>query len=231
MGDDTMSRASFAVIGAAFFGTMVFSCLPRTVGTAPPTSQAVQPPSSGPVSTLGFRILAEATDDGAGEFDAYRSALAKNGPTSLGEQTKYRWFRVWNQSAFFNKAGVEDAVKYQHLVVGSFGGDCFVLAHVDEGYVLTNPRGTGWSLQSVRVTKDGLGRPAIGFSLDERGAAKMRGLTSRNRQRQLGIFLGDEALTHATISSAVGADALIEGSFTQEETSEVAKLLEAGIGR
>ena len=225
-----MLRVSILGLVAAVFVGAVFSCSQRTGGAEPSANDPVKSSGNGPASTLEIRILAGATDEKAGEFEAYRSALAKDGPASLDEKAKYRWFPVKDPSGYFRN-GVESAVKDEHLVVGTFKGDYFVLAHVEEGYVLTNPKGTRWSLRSAQVTEDPLGRPAVCFTLDERGDAKMRMLTRSNLKKELGIFLNGQALSHALINTVVGGDGIITGFSTPEEANEVAKQLEAGIGR
>ncbi len=89
-------------------------------------------------------------------------------------------------------------------------------------------------LQSVRETISDKGL-AVSFTFNNRGGHLMQQLTSRYEPRpgtghktQLAVLLNDEIHSAPTINAVIGSSGVIEGSFTQEEISELINVLNAG---
>jgi preprotein translocase subunit SecD len=87
---------------------------------------------------------------------------------------------------------------------------------------------TGRELRSARPTVDENSRPAVGFTLNNEGAAKFSRVTSENIGRLLAIVLDGRVQSAATIESRIGAEGRITGSFTQEEVQNLALILRSG---
>lgn len=182
---------------------------------------------------LEFRILAERDDSNPDAFNRYIEALKSHGPRKAPGEDEYQWFEIEDPKDFLRLKNVEkdfeSAKKATKIIVERFGNKYYVLARIGENYALTHRIGEAdWSLKSARFDRDEVGRPAIGFTLDERGGDKFATLTRINRHRPLCIFLDDEAISHATIESVIRTSGIIHGSFSPQEVRDMVKKLDAG---
>lgn len=184
---------------------------------------------------LEFRILPEAAGDQT-RFDSYREDLQTRGPRPKPGEQEYQWFEIEDPVDFMRRETKEEldrqfeSIKLtSSVVVDRFGDKYFVLSHISDAYALTHrPNEADWSLKGSRFTRDRNGRPAIGFTLDERGGVKFAVLTRENKERQLCIFLDDLAVSHATINDVIRTDGIITGSFTPQYVQDMVKKLNAG---
>ena len=108
--------------------------------------------------------------------------------------------------------------------------DVQILMAIDDPYNIT-----GSDLGNVSPGADEYGAPAVHFSMEGRGATKMRNLTAnnlpdedRNLERQLGILLDDVLLSAPVIRSTISDQGIIQGRFTQEEVDFLVEILRAG---
>ncbi len=182
---------------------------------------------------LEFRILAERDDSNPDAFNRYLETLKTRGPRKAPGEEEYQWFEIENPKDFLKIKDLEKdfdaAKKATRVIVERFGNKYYVLARIGDNYALTHRMGeSDWSLKSARFDRDDVGRPAIGFTLDERGGDKFATLTRINRHRPLCIFLDDEAISHATIESVIRTSGIIHGSFTPQEVHDMVKKLDAG---
>jgi preprotein translocase subunit SecD len=87
---------------------------------------------------------------------------------------------------------------------------------------------TGKDLRSARSTIDENNQPAVGFTLNNDGAARFGKITSENVGRQLAIILDGHVQSAPRIETRIGADGRITGSFTQEEVQNLSLILRSG---
>jgi preprotein translocase subunit SecD len=91
---------------------------------------------------------------------------------------------------------------------------------------------TGEQLVDANATFDENQRPAVAVSLDARGGASMRQATRENLKKQMAIVLYErgkgEAISVATIQGEFGNRFQITGSFTTQETNDLALLIRSG---
>lgn len=87
---------------------------------------------------------------------------------------------------------------------------------------------SGRDLKSARVQKGRLGEPVIGFSLTPDGAPKFGALTAGNVGKQLAIVLDNKVVSAPVIRSRIDDQGVIEGSFTQQQASDLALILRSG---
>lgn len=84
-------------------------------------------------------------------------------------------------------------------------------------------------LTDAQPTFDQDGRPAVSFSFNTLGAKLFGDATRENVGRIFAIILDDEVISAPRIQSAItGGNGIITGSFTVEETRDLALLLRAG---
>ena len=87
---------------------------------------------------------------------------------------------------------------------------------------------SGRDLKNARVQKGRVGEPVIGFSLTAEGAPKFANLTGKNVGRQLAIVLDNKVVSAPRINSEIGAEGVIEGTFTQQQAADLALVLRSG---
>jgi len=87
---------------------------------------------------------------------------------------------------------------------------------------------SGRDLKNARVQKGSIGEPVIGFSLTPEGAPKFGALTESNLNRQLAIVLDNKVVSAPSINSRIDGEGVIEGSFTQQQASDLALVLRSG---
>lgn len=87
---------------------------------------------------------------------------------------------------------------------------------------------SGRDLKTARVQKGRIGEPVIGFALTAEGAPKFGEVTRNNIRRQLAIVLDNKVVSAPVINSEITSDGVIEGSFTQQQASDLALILRSG---
>ena len=147
---------------------------------------------------LEFRILADPAEmrSDPGKFAPYTEGLKNRGPRRLPGEENFQWFEIENPMDFFRFQSPEDLnLNFEArkgglgVIAERYGDKYYVLAHIADSYTLTHRAGeSDWSLLNAAFDRDRMGKPAIGFTLDERGGAKFAELTRLNRERQLAIF-------------------------------------------
>jgi preprotein translocase subunit SecD len=97
-------------------------------------------------------------------------------------------------------------------------------------YVLEKtPVVTGEELVDAQPSFDQNGRPAVSFRFNPTGARKFGDYTAENIGAPFAIVLDDEVISAPTIQSHIpGGSGIITGSFTVEESTNLAVLLRAG---
>lgn len=88
---------------------------------------------------------------------------------------------------------------------------------------------TGEELVDAQPSFDQNGRPAVSFRFNTSGARKFGNYTAENIGNPFAIVLDDEVISAPVIQSHIpGGSGIITGSFTVEETTNLAVLLRAG---
>src|SRR5215212_2089407 len=94
--------------------------------------------------------------------------------------------------------------------------------------VLKNVPVSGRDLKNARVQKGRVGEPVIGFSLTPDGSPKFAALTKANVGRHLAIVLDNKVVSYPNIKQEIAGDGVIEGSFTNQQASDLALVLRSG---
>ena len=87
---------------------------------------------------------------------------------------------------------------------------------------------TGSDLRMARSSLGDTGRPEVDFTLTGAGSRAFAKLTGDNIGRQLAIILDGQLQSSAQIETRITTNGRIAGSFTQEETENLALILRAG---
>ncbi|MCH1413312.1 MAG: protein translocase subunit SecD [Rhodobacteraceae bacterium] len=115
--------------------------------------------------------------------------------------------------------------------LASFGQELLpALEDPDEFYLLdAGAVVTGEELVDAQPSFDQNGRPAVNFRFNPSGARKFGDYTAENIGNPFAIVLDNEVISAPTIQSHIpGGSGIITGSFSIEESTELAILLRAG---
>lgn len=186
---------------------------------------------------LSFRITVQPNQLDLARESLLRRELAEVGPRSTTD-TEARWFKINKIEGWIrSKAEAEFLKESSNNAAAFFNGRGYVGAeHKGSYYILCwdtrNTRlvlgeGVGTVSRAFR-TSDEVGRPAIGFEMDPRGAVLLGGLTNQHVQRQMAVLLDDEVYTAPTLQSAISNSGRITGSFSNEEIDYVIRVLGGG---
>ncbi len=97
----------------------------------------------------------------------------------------------------------------------------------ESGARITQAEGE-WSLESAFQTQDELGKPAIGFRMNPRGAVLLGELTESNIGKPMAIVLDDQVYSTASIRGRIAVQGQITGNFDDRELNYIIKTLNAG---
>lgn len=186
---------------------------------------------------LELRIAAQPGVDPA-DSAAWVERLAEHGPAGQPGDA-WRWFELYDVAMFADRDAIlvhsfatdpEDFTiwceAHRALVGGVYAGRYYVLLADTPGQAML--AGQGWGFRDVYRTDDVIGRPAIGFAMDEPGTAALEALTEPHLGRQLAVMVDDKVLTAPTLRTKLTHTGLITGSFTPEEFDELVRGLGAG---
>lgn len=178
---------------------------------------------------VSFRILVEPVSDGGEEWAEMRQRLAERGPRREPGDT-VAWFRIPDPVSVLNFESQEqfesyDINSYSRLVLAQRGDAYFVLGKLTEEDSLVHDFDSPWEFLSAVPSQDANQNWGVHVKLDETGAEQLRQLTRRNIRRPLGILIDERLLAVTAIQSVVGSDAMIAGSFTQEQAASLAAVL------
>jgi SecD/SecF fusion protein len=172
---------------------------------------------------LEFRILptighAEANAD---EMAAYVEALKEKGP-KYASDNKYEWCEIENIKEW----------KRNDVFLAPFGNKTYVLASNKENETLLHSADSqkAWKLDGARPSQDEMGRRAIGFTLDDKGARLFFNVTGNNLDRPLCILLDGTAISAPTIQARIRKEGIITApnGFSQTEQNDMVNKLNAG---
>ncbi|MFZ4573683.1 MAG: protein translocase subunit SecD [Phycisphaerales bacterium] len=186
---------------------------------------------------LSFRITVKPGE--LAEEAQLRAQLQERGPRNV-ESRLAHWFKInqiesWvdqkKQADFLFESPANVPVYFQNsygAVAEFYQGDYYMLCYTGPGKELVPTEGDSWRVASAGQTMDELGRPAIRFEMDPRGAVKLGDLTRANVQRQMAVLLDDQVYTAPTLESAISSSGRITGKFDQSEVEYIVRVLGGG---
>ncbi|MGH7886126.1 MAG: protein translocase subunit SecD [Thermodesulfobacteriota bacterium] len=100
----------------------------------------------------------------------------------------------------------------------------------NEAYFVTEDKAlvTGEYISDARITFDDFNRPAVGFRFRGEGATKFGELTSKNIGKRLAIVLDGVIKSAPTIQDKITYQGTITGTFTPDESKDLALILRSG---
>ncbi len=146
------------------------------------------------------------------------------------------WFPLKNLQGWYDSLDDLESLKANppsyfsskyRLVAERYGGEYYVLLHTDPPHRMTKEDGD-WALASATQSQDQMGRPAVGFEMNRRGAELLGDLTERNKGRQMAILLDDHLYSAPSLDERITRRGIIRGNFSREELSYLIKTMSAG---
>jgi SecD/SecF fusion protein len=186
---------------------------------------------------LSFRITVQPTQFDPARESLLRRELAEVGPRSTTD-TEARWFKInkiegWIRSkaeAEFLSQSPDNAAPFfrnRGYIGAEHKGSYYMLCWDTRNTQLKLGEGAGAVSRAFR-TSDEVGRPAIGFEMNPRGAVLLGALTGQHVQHQMAVLLDDEIYTAPTLQSPISSNGRITGTFSYEEIDYVVRVLGGG---
>ncbi|MBK7405308.1 MAG: protein translocase subunit SecD [Phycisphaerales bacterium] len=182
---------------------------------------------------LSFRITVDPGTDPTEEA-RLRSELQEKGPRGA-RSPSMGWYKVnkienwYNNVAEMNRLLADPSGFFAGLryIVEEYDGEYYMLCWDIRGSRLT-PDDRNWKVSKAFQGVDQIGRPAINFEMDPRGAALLGELTEPHVRDHMAVLLDDEVYTAPTLNSRISRNGQIEGEFSQAELDYIIRVLNSG---
>ncbi|MHC4982342.1 MAG: protein translocase subunit SecD [Planctomycetota bacterium] len=163
-----------------------------------------------------------------GEYKEYERFLKTLGPEEVKKRSgKYIWLPVLVEPKGSEYLGLP--------VVRHVDGRHYMLVYNQEQFMMLHERPpAGWRLTDARPTIDSMGRPAVAFKFDEKGASIFARLTDAHKAEgeklghAMAIVLDDIVYSAPVIKTRISKEGEITGRFTNEEVADLVRTLKAG---
>lgn len=181
---------------------------------------------------LDFRIT---VDPGAHpEEDRLRRELQEKGPRNA-RASDARWFKINNIESWYDSVQQLEALSRapaaffssRNYVVEEFDGEYYMLCWDTHGNRLLGSQGN-WEVATASQGSDQLGRPAINFIMNARGAKLLGELTRPHVGDRMAVLLDDQVYTAPVLRSKISRTGQISGDFSQDEIRYIVQVLVAG---
>ncbi|MDR1885812.1 MAG: protein translocase subunit SecD [Synergistaceae bacterium] len=133
--------------------------------------------------------------------------------------------RRWND---LNASVLENIKSLEEMADRS--PDMMVAREEDGGtYLLGQVYVTGKDLVEARMTYDELQKPAVSIKFSREGSVAFEEATAANIEKQIAIVLDNTVISAPTVRTRItGGEAIITGSFRDDEAARLAVMLRAG---
>ncbi len=180
---------------------------------------------------LEFRIAA--TPDRPANVAEYREQLRQEGPRS-GAGQPWRWYMVDDPAQFADKPSEKKALAEnpeqfflgRDLIGQAYADDYYVLLADTDNLAMTKRQ--EWKLRSATRTVDQMGKPAVAFETDARGAGLMGAVTGDNVGRPMAILLDGRVISAPNLRDKIRGQGIITGDFSVRELDYLLRTLKAG---
>jgi SecD/SecF fusion protein len=164
-----------------------------------------------------------------------RRELRERGPLNVSGSDA-RWYPIDNLASWYDSAQQLRALRSDpagyfgsryRLVAEEYDGNYYLLMWDVAGSRLTHAEGE-WRVDAAYRAQDQLGRPAIGFTMDTRGASLLGNLTGAHVGKPMAILLDDRVYTAPNLESRISKSGIIQGNFGETELRYITRVLAAG---
>lgn len=181
---------------------------------------------------LSFRITCDYGEHPSEQ--TLREELRKVGPRNA-KAPDAAWFKInqienWYSSVAAMRRMEADPVGFfaqQGYVGEEYDGEYYILCWNTRATRLTQDDGA-WGIAAAFQSTDDVGRRAISFEMDARGASRLGELTRGHVGDHMAILLDDEIYTAPVLNDAISRRGIIQGEFSEQEINYVVRVLTAG---
>lgn len=165
-----------------------------------------------------------------------RQELRERGPR-VARARDARWFKLNDIGAWVNHAEDFDRLEKNpgayfngrgHIVEYYPGDQSYYMLCWDTPDLRLTPAEGDWTVASASQGVDQLGKPAIHFEMDARGANLLGRLTHGNVGNIMSVLFDDQVYTAPNLREAISKSGQITGDFTTQEVDYVVRVLSAG---
>jgi SecD/SecF fusion protein len=171
------------------------------------------------------------------EESRLRQELRERGPKNV-KATDVGWFKInqienWLNTKQDGERLLSDPAGFfsrQGYVAAEFDGEYYMLAYDSPGSRLTKAEGD-WKVTRAGRTTDNLGRGAISYEMDARGAMLQGQLTGDHVGENMAVLLDDQVYTAPVLNSRIDKSGMISGGsdgFKDAEIDYIVRTLAAG---
>ncbi len=188
---------------------------------------------------LSFRISVDPSGTGSQnthpEEQRLRRELREKGPGGVRSRDA-RWFEIDRIESWYDTLQEWEALQAspsaffdnRQFVGEYYEGNYYILLWDTRNTRLTQADGV-WGVRSAFQTVDEIGKPAIGFQMDDRGARRLGELTGPNVGNKMAILLDGQLFgAPPVLRSRISSNGIIQGDFTSAEINYVTRVLTAG---
>lgn len=182
---------------------------------------------------LSFRIVCDVGEHPSEQ--SLREELRRIGPRNA-KAPDAGWYKInqlenWYRDIPEQRALEADPAGYfasrRRMVAESYDGEIYVLCWNTRATRLTQEDGP-WGVASAYQSQDEIGKPAISFVMDARGAVRLGELTRDHVGDMMAVLLDDEVYTAPNLNNAISRTGIIMGDFSQAEITYIVRVLTAG---
>ena len=158
--------------------------------------------------------------------DEYVHKLTVEGPDPGHKRNDpFQWFPLH-----------DDDERLSEIIKGEYAGRTYVLLSNDPNDTMLNTPGADrWTLADAYPTSDEMGKPAVGFKFDAKGATISGRLTTLHKKTEgarvgdvMAVLLDDEVYSAPNIQATITDSGIISGSFTTQEVQDLVGTFKAG---
>ncbi len=181
---------------------------------------------------LSFRILCDVAEHPSEQ--SLRDELRRIGPRNA-KAPDAGWYKInqlenWYRNIAEQRALERDPVGFfggRGMVAEAYDGEIYVLCWNTRTTRLTQEDGP-WGVAGAFQSQDDVGKPAISFEMDSRGAVRLGDLTRDHVGDKMAVVLDDEIYTAPVLNNAISKSGIITGDFSQPEITYIVRVLTAG---
>lgn len=182
---------------------------------------------------LSFRIVCDVGEHPSEQ--SLRDDLRRIGPRNA-KAPDAGWYKInqlenWYRDIPEQRALEADPAGYfasrRGMVAEAYDGEIYVLCWNTRATRLTQEDGP-WGVASAYPSQDEIGKPAISFVMDARGAVRLGELTRDHVGDMMAVLLDDEIYTAPNLNNAISRTGIIMGDFSQAEITYIVRVLTAG---
>jgi SecD/SecF fusion protein len=183
---------------------------------------------------LSFRITVDSGTD-PDEEQRLRELLQADGPRAARSVDK-AWYKINKIDNWYNDVGELARLEAnpgsffaeRDYIVEEYDGEYYMLCWDSRGSRLTPESDRNWRVTNAFQGVDEIGRPAISFQMDPRGATLLGQLTEAHVSDSMAVLLDDEVYTAPNLNSRISRSGQIMGEFSQTELNYIIRVLNAG---